>query len=84
MRLAVAASDSRISVLLDPESAQASLGVFAFLGAAERKALCMLSFCLSLVNGELIQIEDEDSVFLPWPARQAFPPGGEVLDLEFK
>ena len=84
MRLAVAASDSRISVLLDPESAQASLGVFAFLGATERKALCMLSFCLSLVNGELIQIEDEDSVFLPWPARQAFPPGGEVLDLEFK
>ena len=36
------------SVLFDPESAQASLGVFAFLGAAERKALYMLSICLSL------------------------------------
>ena len=81
----MAASDSWISVLLDPESAQTSLGVFVFLGAAERKALCMLSFCLSLVNGELlIQIEDAGSVFLPWPTRQAFPPGGEVLDLEFR
>jgi hypothetical protein len=83
VRLAVAASGSRISVLLDPESAQTSLGVFVFLGAAERKSLCVL-FCLSLVNGELIQIEDAGSVFLPWPTRQAFPPGGEVLDLEFR
>ena len=56
-----------------------------FLGATERKALCMLSFCLSLlVNGELIQIEDAGSIFLPWPTRQAFPPGGEKLDLEFR
>ena len=81
----MAASDSpRISVLLDPESAHTSLGVFVFLGAAERKALCMLSFCLSLINGELIQIEDAGSVFLPWPTRQAFSPGGEVLDLKFR
>ena len=84
MRLAVAASDSRISVLLDPESAQTSFGVCVFLGAAERKALYILSFCLGLVNGELIQIEDAGSAFLPWPTRQAFPPGGEVLDLEFR
>jgi hypothetical protein len=69
---------------LDPESAQASLGVFAFLEAAERKALCMLSVCLNLVNGELIQIEDEGYVFFTWFTRQAFPRGGEVLDLKFK
>ena len=74
-----ASSDLRISVLLDPESAQTSLGIFVFLGAAERKALCMLSFCLNLVNGELILIEDAGSVFLPWPTRQAFPPGGKGL-----
>ena len=69
----MAASDSRISVLLDPESAQTSLGVFVFL-----------VYVIILFNGELIQIEDAGSVFLPWPTRQAFPPGGEVLDLEFR
>ena len=68
----MAASDSRISVLLDQESAQTRFGIFVFLGAAERIALYMLSFCLSL------------TVFLPWPTRQAFSPGGEVLDLEFR
>ena len=83
---AAIASDSRTRVLLAPESAHTRFLGGGFNGAGERKLVVVYLFCLTLGKGELklILLIGFGSRFLSWPARQAFPPGGEVLDTELR
>ena len=84
---AATASDSRMRVLFAPESAQMKGLEGGIKGALERILLVVLGlFCLSLDNVVLIVelILTEESIFLSWPTRHAFPPGGEELDVEFR
>ena len=58
-----------------------------FRGAVERKRFVVVLFCLSLGNVELLELTcilNLVSEFLSWPARQAFPPGGEELERELR
>jgi hypothetical protein len=83
---AATASDSRMRVLFAPESAQMKGLEGGIEGALERILLVLGLFCLSLDNVVLIVelILTEESIFLSWPTRHAFPPGGEELDVEFR
>jgi len=56
-------------------------------GAVERKRCVVVLFCLSLGNVELLDLTYVLNVgleFLSGPARQAFPPGGEELEMELR
>ena len=58
-----------------------------FRGAVERNRFVVVLFCLRLGNVGLLELTcilNAGSDFLSWPARQAFPPGGEELEVELR